>query len=92
VNSFAWLEAQRSGTTAAFLRDQDVGYTVNHAQLGEDGEDAGIRSDVARLWDEEVSDGIRQVHREEFTYRGRIEGSGNVGDRWAVFVYELPTS
>ncbi len=90
VNSFEWLEAQRNGETDTFLRSRDLGYTVNHAPIL-DGEDAGIRDDVTRLLDEEAGAGVVLVHREEFSYSGRIEGaSGPTARQWAVFVYSVP--
>jgi hypothetical protein len=90
VNSFEWLDARREGRTSEFLRDRDLGFTVNHAAIGEDGQDESIRDDVAGLLDEETAEGITLVHREEFTYTGRVEGTGDVSDEWAVFVYEIP--
>lgn len=90
VNSFEWLEAQRAGTTAEFLRREQLGYTVNHAPIGPDGQDAGIESDVTRLLGEDAARDLQLVHREEFTYTGRVEGTGDVSDDWAVFVYAIP--
>jgi hypothetical protein len=89
VNSFEWLDARRAGTTDEFLRDRDLGYTVNHAAIGEDGQDDAIRDNVTSLLDEEAAADLTLLHREEFTYTGRVEGSGDVSDEWAVFVYEI---
>jgi hypothetical protein len=90
VNSFEWLDARRNGTTREFLRREGLGYTVNHAAIGVDGQDDGIVADVTKLLGEDAAAGVQLIHREAFTYTGNIEGAGDVSDDWAVFVYAIP--
>lgn len=91
VNSFEYLEANEAGTQAEFLRDRDLAYLVNHGPLV-DGDDPDINRVTAELLDQRAADGLRQVHRDEFTYSGSTTGSAGTSDggRMAVFVYELP--
>jgi hypothetical protein len=90
VNSFEWVDALREGTTRQFLLDRGLQYTANHAPMGPNGEDAGIRADITRLIGPDVAESAEQVHRQEFVYGGRIEGESGSAERpWAVFVYRL---
>ncbi len=91
VNSFDYLDASEAGTQAEFLRERQLSYLVNHGSLL-DGEDPDIHRAAADLLDPRAADGLRQLHREEFTYSGTTSGSSHrtASDRMAVFVYELP--
>lgn len=91
VNSFDYLDASEAGTQAEFLRERELSYLVNHGSLV-DGEDPDIHRAAADLLDPRAADGLRQLHREEFTYSGTTSGSSHrtASDRMAVFVYELP--
>lgn len=91
VNSFEYLDASEAGTQADFLRDRDLSHLVNHGSLV-DGEDPDIGRVTADLLDQRAADGLRQVHRDEFTYSGTTSGSTprTASDRMAVFVYQLP--
>lgn len=91
VNSFEYLDASEAGTQADFLRDRDLAYLVNHGALV-DGDDPQIATATADLLDQRAADGLRQIHRDEFTYSGSTSGSSGTEstDRMAVFVYELP--
>lgn len=91
VNSFEYLDASEAGTQAEFLRERELSYLVNHGSLV-DGEDPDIHRAAADLLDPSAADGLRQLHREEFTYSGTTSGSSHrtASDRMAVFIYELP--
>ena len=91
VNSFEYLDASEAGTQAEFLRERELSYLVNHGSLV-DGEDPDIHRAAADLLDPRAADGLRQLHREEFTYSGTTSGSSHrtASDRMAVFVYQLP--
>ena len=90
VNSFAWLDAQRDGTTADYLDHRHVRYFANHAAVV-DGQDPGIRHDVTGLLGADAAARLRQLKRFEFVYSGNIEGASTTGNRnWASFVYEVP--
>lgn len=92
VNSYEWVEARESGTTAAFLEARDVGWVANHGGLV-GGEDPDIRDQVRALFGADAAQGLHQDHRVEFTYTGGIEGEGTSGTReMAVFVHRLPAA
>ncbi len=91
VSSFDYLDASEAGTQAEFLRERELSYLVNHGSLV-DGEDPDIHRAAADLLDPRAADGLRQLHREEFTYSGTTSGSSDrtASDRMAVFVYDVP--
>lgn len=89
VNSLDWHRAVEAGTTGEFLREAGVTHIVNHGPLVE-GEEPEIDKQVQRLFGDPDARAI-QVHRVEFTYAGRFEGSsqGVEGGKMAVFIHRV---
>ncbi len=89
VNSIDWYHAQRDGTTGAFLDESGVSYLVNHAALVE-GTTPGVDEQVRGLF-QDPGARAEQLHRVEFRYSGRFEGSPDSGGlkELAVFVHRV---
>jgi hypothetical protein len=93
VNSLEWHDAQHDGTTGPFLSANGVGYLVNHAGIV-DGEEPGIDEKVFSLFGGLAGTHAEQIHRVEFVYSGRFEGSTDSGGlkHLAVFIHRIVRS
>ncbi len=93
VNSLEWHRATERGDTAAFLRDEGLGWVVNHgADVG--GRDPAIDGFVRSQFGQAALDGSTVERSWPFVFSGITTGSAGTaapGDApQAVFLYRLP--
>jgi hypothetical protein len=93
VNSLAWHEATERGETARFLRDDDVGWIVNHG-TDTDGRDLAIEAFIRSQFGVGAGDGASVENAWPFVFSGITTGSAGTGapgdTPQAVFLYRLP--
>lgn len=90
VNSHAYTEAITAGTRDELLRDEGVGFIVNHGRVV-GGEDPDIEELVRTVFGDAAADGLEVVETFGFTYSGTTTRDRTAGpETMAVFVYRLP--
>ena len=94
VNSYEWHRATERGETAEFLRDDGLGWIVNHGS-DIDGRDSAIDGFIRSQFGEEALTDSSIEATWPFVFSGITTGSagtGSPGDApQAVFLYRLPT-
>lgn len=90
VNSHEYAEAIAADTRDELLRDEGVGFVVNHGRTV-DGEDPDIEELVRTVFGDAAADGLEVVESFGFTYSGTTTRDPRAGPQaMAVFVYRLP--
>jgi hypothetical protein len=90
VNSKAWYDAVRNGTTPAFLRARNVRWVANHGgDVG--GNDPDIGKDVDTFFGKGSAAGTRLRRAWIYDYTGTLDGSrsNTATKRMGTFVYQL---
>jgi hypothetical protein len=90
VNSKAWYDAVRDGTTAAFLRDRNVSWVANHAREV-DGNNPDIGKDVDAFFGPGSAARTRLRRAWIYHYTGTLDSSrtSTGSKRMGTFVYQI---